>query len=91
MRTDVQNQQSMRIETNGEYAWRTDLYDDVGKLLGENTRSGAVDGACEFTTKMLPALKRAVEHPDMTEELAEVLSTSVVKVDYRVETSVSVE
>lgn len=80
----------MRIETSGEYAWRIDLYDDVGGLLGENTRSGAVDGACEFTKQMLPALERAVEHPDMTEELAEVLSTRAVDVEYRVERGVSV-
>jgi hypothetical protein len=80
----------MRIETSGKYEWRTDLYDDAGDLLGENTRSGAVDGACEFTTKMLPALERAVEHPDMTEDLAEVLSTSVVEVEYEVSTGVNV-
>ena len=31
---------------------------------------------------MLPALERAVEHEDMTEELAEILSTRVVDVEY---------
>ena len=31
---------AMKIETNGKYAWHTDLYDDVGELLGENIRSG---------------------------------------------------
>lgn len=80
----------MRIETGGKYAWRTDLYDDVGELLGESTRSGAVDGACEFTTEMLPALERAVEHPDMTEDLAEVLSTQAVTVEYEIETGLGV-
>lgn len=39
----------MRIKTSGNYAWRTDRYDDVGDLLNENARSNAVDGACEFT------------------------------------------
>lgn len=39
---------------------------------------------------MLPALQRAVEHPDMTEDLAEVLSTNVVEVEYAVETDVTV-
>ena len=80
----------MRIETSGKYDWRTDLYDETGDLLGENTRSGAVDGACEFTRQMLPALERAVEHPDMSEELAEILSTNVVEVEYRVERGVTV-
>ena len=45
------NRRPMRIQTNGDYAWHTDLYDDVGDLLGEPTRSGAVDGACEFTQR----------------------------------------
>ena len=39
---------------------------------------------------MLPALAKAVEHPDMTEELAEVLSTPTVDVEYQVETGVQV-
>ena len=81
----------MRIRTDGDYEWRKDLVDDVGDLLGENTRSGAVDGACEFTCQMLPALQEAVEHPDMTEELAEVLSTHTVNVEYEIETGVTVD
>ena len=72
----------MRIRSGGKYAYRKDLVDDVGDLLGENTRSGAVDGACEFTRQILPALERAVEHLDMTEELAEILSTRLVDVEY---------
>ncbi|WP_336364853.1 hypothetical protein [Halalkalicoccus salilacus] len=39
---------------------------------------------------MLPNLERAIEHPDMTPEPAEVLSTSVVKLEYRVETDVRI-
>ena len=56
-----------------------------------NTRSGAIDSACEFTCQMLPALQHAVEHPDMTKELAEILSTDTVLVKYEVSTDVSVE
>ena len=82
---------TMRIRTDGDYAWRKDLVDDVGDLLGENTRSGAVDGACEFTRQMLPALQEAVEHPNMTEEFAEVLSTRTVNVEYEIETGVTVD
>lgn len=81
----------MRIETSGDYTWRLDLYDDVGEQLGEPTRSGAVDGACEFTRMMLPALEQAVGHPDMTEELAEILSTRTVTVRYEVETGIEIE
>lgn len=58
------------------------------RLLDENTRSGAIDRACLFTRQMFPALEKAVSHPDMTEDLAEVLSTPTVDVEYRVETGV---
>ena len=51
---------------------------------------GPIDGACLFTRQMLPALEKAAEHPDMTEELAEVLSTPTVDVEYQIETGVSV-
>jgi hypothetical protein len=39
---------------------------------------------------MLPALEKAVEHPDMTEELAEILTTPTVDVEYQVETGVDI-
>ena len=80
----------MRVNTDGKYAWRTDLYDQAGELLGESTRSGALDASAEFTTEMLANLEEAAEHPDMTEELAEVLSTSAVTVEYEVRSGVSV-
>ena len=80
----------MRIRTSGESEWRLGLYDDVGELLDENTRSGAIDASCLFTRQMLPALEKAVEHPDMTEDLAEILTTPTVDVEYQVETGVSV-
>ena len=81
----------MRIETTGDYAWRTDLYDDIGDRLGESTRSGAIDASAEFTRQMLPALAEAVEHPDMTEELTEVISTRTVNIEYCVETALSTD
>ena len=82
---------AMWIKTIGDYQWRTDLYDSVGDRLGENTRSGAVDGACEFTREMLGNLERAVEHPDMTENLAEFFSTRTVDVEYLVKTSIRID
>ena len=78
----------MRIRTSGESEYRLDLYDDVGELLDENTRSGAIDASCDFTRQMLPALERAVEHPDMTEDLAAILSTPAVAVEYNIETNI---
>jgi hypothetical protein len=81
----------MRIRTNGGHEWRTDLYDDTAEHFNEGTRSGGIDVACEFSTEMLRNLERAVNHPDMTEELADVLSTRVVNIEYRVETDVEID
>ena len=80
-----------RIRTDGKFTYRANLVDDVADLLDENTRVGAVEASCEFTPAMLPALERAIEHPDMTEELAEILSTRVVEIEYEVSTDVSVQ
>ncbi|EMA55679.1 DUF7692 domain-containing protein [Halococcus salifodinae] len=81
----------MRIRTDGKFAYREELVDDVADRLNENTRVGAVEARAEFTQAMLPALEQAVEHPDMTEELAEILSTRSVDVEYCVETGVNVD
>jgi hypothetical protein len=80
----------MRIRTDGKFAYREELVDDVADRLGENTRVGAVEASCEFTQAMLPALAEAVEHEDFTPELAEILSTRVVDVEYKVSAGVSV-
>ena len=78
------------IRTSRDSEWRLGLYDDVGDLLDENTRSGAIDASCLFAQQMLPALAKAVKHPDMTEDLAEILSTPTVKLEYEIETGVNV-
>jgi hypothetical protein len=54
---------AIRIRTDGKFAYREELVDDVAGLLDENTRVGAVEALCEFTQAMLPALAKAVEHP----------------------------
>ena len=81
----------MRINTNGEKDYRTDLYERTADRFGVGTKSGGIDAACEFSTQMLRNLERAAEHPDMTEELADVLSTTNVTVEYRVETGLEID
>jgi methionine aminopeptidase len=49
-----------------------------------------IDGACEFARRMLSAFREAVDHEDTTPELAEILSTRTVDVEYRVESAVRV-
>ena len=81
----------MRIRTDGEFEYRKDAIESAKKALGETTNTAAVIGACEFTRKMRQNLERAVDHPDMTPELAELLSTNEVPVGYRIEVSVGKE
>jgi hypothetical protein len=81
----------MRIRTDGEYDWRTELYDETAERFGVGTKSGGIDAACEFSTQMLRNLERAADHPDMTEELAELLSTASVTVEHRVVSGVEVD
>lgn len=80
----------MRINTDDKYEWRTDLYDRVGDLMNESTRSGAVDASAQFTEEMMKNLDRAMDHPDMTPELAALLSTSQVKLEYEIQSGVNV-
>lgn len=78
----------MRLRTDGEYAHRKDTIETAADVLDENTNTQAVLKACEYLRRMQHNLERAVEHDDMTEELAEVLSTPEIPVEYRVETYV---
>jgi hypothetical protein len=81
----------MRINTNGEKNYRTDLYERTAERFGVGTKSGGIDAVCEFSNQMLRNRERAAEHDDMTEELANVLSTANVTVEYRVETSLEID
>ena len=81
----------MRIRTDGKYDWRTDLYDETAERFGVGTKSGGIDAACEFSTQMLRNLERAADHPDMTEDLADLLSTSNATLRYRVVSSLEID
>jgi len=81
----------MRIRTDGEHDWRTDLYDETAERFGVGTKSGGIDAACEFSTQMLRNLERAADHPDMTEDLAELLSTSNVTLEHRTITDLKID
>ena len=47
------------------------------------SKSGAFDFSTEFTLQMLDAIEEASDHPDMTPELAEVLSTPHVEIEHQ--------
>ena len=52
------------------------------------TKSKGIDATTAFKIEMLSNLKRAMENEDMTEELAEVLSTETARLTYEVTTDV---
>lgn len=79
-----------RSPTRASIIPKADLDDHVGEQLGEKTKAGVIDGVCEFTEQMLPNLERAMDHPDMRPELAEILSTKLVQLEYCVETAVRI-
>ena len=81
----------MRINTNGKKEYRTDLYERAAEEFEVGTKSGGIDAACEFSTQMLRNLERAAEHPDMTEDLAKVLSTSNITIEHRIVSGVEID
>ena len=73
----------MRIKTDGSHEYRLDRLRRVMQQTGEGTKSGAFDFSTEFTLQMLDAIDEASDHPDMTPELAAVLSTPHVEVKHQ--------
>ena len=81
----------VHIKSSGDYPGGRTCTSASGKRwTNERTKSGAIDGACEFTEQMIPNLEAAANHPDMTEELADVLSTRKVRVDYEVRSGIHI-
>lgn len=78
----------MRIRTDGDYAHRLDVIEAAMEALDENTKTAAVIAACEHARRDRRAKEKALEHPDMTPQLAEVLSTRTLELDYSIQTSV---
>lgn len=67
---------------------RISLYAEAADVLGENTKSKGIDQATAFAIEMIENLERAAEHPDITRELADVLSAE--QAELRIETSLDV-
>ena len=73
----------MRIKTDGAHEYRLDLLRRVMQRTGEGTKSGAFDFSTEYSLQMLDAIEEASQHPDMTPDLAEVLSTPHVEIEHQ--------
>lgn len=85
----------MRINTDGKKAWRSDLYERTADVLGESTKTGAIDSACIHAKQDVEAKGEAMEYlaeqlpAAELEDVAELLSTDEVEVSVEVETGVS--
>lgn len=78
----------MRIRTDGDYAHRLNVIQAAMDVFEENTKTAAVLAACEHARQDRKAKQKALEHPDMTPELAEVLSTSQLQMGYDITTKI---
>jgi len=81
----------MRIRTDGDYAHRLDVIEAAMDALDENTKTAAVLATCEHARQDREAKAQALDHPDMTQELAEVLSTSMMTLRYETKTDIETE
>lgn len=81
----------MRIRTAGNYAHRLDVIEAAVDALDGNTKTAAVLAACEHALRDRRAKEEALEHPGMTPELAEVLSTSQLKSSYDITVEINTE
>jgi len=87
----------MRINTSGKKAWRTDLYERTADVLGESTKTGAIDSACIHTKQDIEAKQEALDYlterlsPAELEAVAERLSTDEITVSVEFESVVTVE
>jgi hypothetical protein len=84
----------MRIRTEGESEYRTDLYERTADTLGENTKSAGIDAACVHANQDVRAKAEAMEFlrvhlsAEQLETVAELLSTDPVPVSADVKTQV---
>jgi hypothetical protein len=71
----------MRLETDGDQEYRLDQMRRIMDMTDERTKSGAIDFALEFTIHQLRTLDSVKDHPDMTPELAEELSSHLATLE----------
>ena len=85
---------NMRINTDGNQAYREDLYERVADRIGESTKTGAIDAPCIHIEQDLRNKEKAMEllaselPPEQLAEVAEILSTEQVPVSSQVTVTV---
>ncbi|AGB16642.1 hypothetical protein Halru_2048 [Halovivax ruber XH-70] len=84
----------MRIRTDGDYAYRKDVIERAADYYGCN-KTKAVTQACEDVPELVAAARQVLERDDLTaeqrQEIAETLSTRVVRFNVDSEVIVSKE
>jgi hypothetical protein len=80
-RPDAKSDRTYRYFLGGADWSSIDLAQQQAAYVFEQLDISAVEASCAVMQAMLPALAEAIEHEDMTEKLAEVLSTRAVEVN----------
>lgn len=84
----------MRINTDGNQAYREDLYERVAEKLGESTKTGGIDAACIHAEQDLQNKQDVMDYledelpPAQLAEVADILSTEQVPLSVDVEIEV---
>ena len=86
---DVPSQ--VRIRTGDGNEHRYDTIQEAKAVFDEGNNTAAILAACRHARHDRRAKRKALDHPDMTPELAEILSTPLMKLQYEVETAISTE
>jgi hypothetical protein len=84
----------MRINTDGSKAYRDSLYENTAEMLGENTKTGGIDAACDHAKQDISAKEEAIDFLEERltarelEEVADLLSTKYVEVSVSISSTV---
>ncbi|WP_425494276.1 DUF7692 domain-containing protein [Natronoglomus mannanivorans] len=81
----------VRIRTDDGNEHRYDTIQEAKAVFNEGNNTAAILAACRHARHDLRAKQRALNHPDMTEDLAEVLSTPLMNLEYRIDTDVKTD
>ena len=80
-----------RIRTDDGNEHRYDTIQDAKEVFGEGNNTAAIIAACRHVRYDLRVIRRALNHLDMTPEIATVLSTPLMQLEYRIESAVTTD
>lgn len=85
----------MRINTEGNKEWRSDLYERTADTLEQNTKTGAIDSACIHANQDPDAKREALQFlsgelpPQQLEQVAQISTTDEIELSAGTNTDIS--